>query len=810
MSLARIRRGSAPALPPAGPPRQRRGRVRSIRLRIVGLLVIPLVSLLALWAFAASLTLDAALDKRSIDRIIERFGNPARQMTASLQVERSLSALVLGTRGRMGTRELEQQRAKSDAALAAFRRTALTGENKEHLGGIPPSHIDDLVPLLDRVPTLRSAVDARQLTPLAAINGYNAAVDGLNQLFRSITVSTDVRLQKQGSALVTLGFAFDHLQRENALITAIQAGGGRMTVADHSALVQWVGTQRLLFSAALGELGSEQGVLARQLSQSPDLARLRAIEDAIVNTPRQSRLPLEAAGWQPASLKLTTAWANISRQSIVSQQKETEPVAQRVQYELIAAAGFGLLAVVMSVLLSVLFGRRLIRELTGLQGAARDLAENRLPGVVARLRGGEAVDVQAEAPRLEVGGTTEIARVADAFSQVQRTAVETAVGEAHLRRGISRIFLNLAWRSQSLLHRQLRMLDSMERRTTDPEALEDLFRLDHLTTRMRRHAEGLVILSGAPSSRSWSKPVLLVDVLRGAVAEVEDYTRVEVASSSRAALEGSAVADVIHLLAELVENATAFSPPPTEVLVRGETVANGFAIDVIDRGIGLTPEDLAELNARLIRPPEFDLADSDRLGLFVVAQLASRHGIQVSLQPSAYGGTTAVVLIPSRLVAQIEDFELDRTASRPADFEPDRTASGPPLPHQSDRRPWFQPQEDPSAGSGNGPHPVGEFREAAPVTPIFGPGTAPERTAPASVQAPEPTEGGLPRRVRQANLAPQLRESPSAQEETGPQERPAEESQNLMAALQNGWLRGREDENDDEIPHGPGREWGDS
>jgi hypothetical protein len=204
----------------------------------------------------------------------------------------------------------------------------------------------------------------------------------------------------------------------------------------------------------------------------------------------------------------------------------------------------------------------------------------------------------------------------------------------------------------------------MERRATDPDVLEDLFKMDHLTTRMRRHAEGLIILSGAAPGRSWSAPVKLIDVMRGAVAEVEDYARVTVSTQSRAALAGSAVTDVIHLLAELIENSTTLSPPFTQVRVGGETVANGFAIEIEDRGLGMNPQRLAELNDRLAHPPTLNPANTEQLGLFVVGQLARRHGINVTLRPSPYGGTSAVALIPSVLI--VEDGPAAITTGGPA------------------------------------------------------------------------------------------------------------------------------------------------
>ena len=279
-----------------------------------------------------------------------------------------------------------------------------------------------------------------------------------------------------------------------------------------------------------------------------------------------------------------------------------------------------------------------------------------LPGVVARLRRGEDVPVEELTGTTAEFGRDEIGRVGQAFDSARRTAIEAAVGEARMRRGINEVFRNLARRNQSLLHRELTVLDGMERRTTDPETLEDLFRLDHLTTRMRRHSEGLIILSGAAPGRGWVHPVRMIDVLRAAAAEVEDYSRVAVTTPSQAALTGPAVADVIHLLAELIENATTLSPSYTPVRVSGDLVASGFAVEIEDRGLGMSEQRYAELNSRLAEPPEFDVFNSEQLGLFVVGLLAMRHGIRVTLRLSPYGGTTAIALIPTTLVGVEEGF----------------------------------------------------------------------------------------------------------------------------------------------------------
>ena len=260
-----------------------------------------------------------------------------------------------------------------------------------------------------------------------------------------------------------------------------------------------------------------------------------------------------------------------------------------------------------SVFVMARFGRRLRGELTSLYNSASEVADERLPRLVEWRRRGEDVDVAAESPAPRPARITEIASVARAFSAVQRTAVEAAVGQASLRKGVNQVFVSLSLRSQSLLHRQLGMLDDMERATSDPVALADLFRLDHLTTLMRRHAEGLLILAGATPGRGWNDPVPVVDVLNAEVAEVEDYVRVDVAcESADTALAGTAVNDVIHLLAELVENATMFSPPNTRVEIRGDAVGHGFAVEIEDRGLGMPADEIAAHNERLSTPPDFN------------------------------------------------------------------------------------------------------------------------------------------------------------------------------------------------------------
>src|SRR5690606_33362818 len=216
------------------------------------------------------------------------------------------------------------------------------------------------------------------------------------------------------------------------------------------------------------------------------------------------------------------------------------------------------------------------------------------------------------------------------------------------------------------------VLDEMERRETVPDKVAELYRVDHLATRMRRNAENLIVLSGSRPGRTWRRPVPMIDVIRGAVAEVEDYTRVVLLPVDPAALDGRAVGDLIHLLAELIENAASFSPPYAKVSVGGERVAHGYAVAVEDRGLGMTEAELAAANEKLSQPGDFDLADASHLGHYVVAKLAQRHGVRVQLRRSPYGGITAIVLVPSALLVGTPEEE------RPAGADPAEERTGAP------------------------------------------------------------------------------------------------------------------------------------
>jgi signal transduction histidine kinase len=448
-----------------------------------------------------------------------------------------------------------------------------------------------------------------------------------------------------------------------------------------------------------------------------------------------------------------------------------------VLVRVVMATVIGLLAVLVSAVLLGRFARQISKDVVGLEVSARRFADQQMPKIIERLRHGEEFDPSGEVPPLPHTKITELSRVAAALASVQRTAVTAAAAETSMRSGISQVFVSLARRNQSLLQRQLRLIDELERKAADPSALAELFPLDHLTTRMRRHAEGLIILSGAMPGRAWSSPVPVIDVVRGAIAEVEDYRRVRVASATEGMMAGSAVADMIHLLAELIENATLFSPSGTQVEVRVERAGSALSFEIEDRGLGIKPDDLDVINERLSIPGDFDLADADRLGLFVVGKLAARHGLRVFLRPSAYNGTTAVVVLPRHLVAREAE-----APARPA--EP--AAAGPGEDMQLALAGRFR-REQPTAAAPAGPAPTGPTlslpRRRAPVA-----------GRPDSVPLAD-THQGLPRRVRQASLSPHLRNGTSpdtAAPRHEPEPRSPEQARDLLASMQRGWERGRQ------------------
>ncbi|MFF0012538.1 nitrate- and nitrite sensing domain-containing protein [Streptomyces sp. NPDC005374] len=642
-----------------------RFRGKSIRRKIVALLLVPLLSLIAVWGFATVLTGREVAQLFQVSTITEKLGYPTEDTVRVLQQERRQTLVYLADpRASDALSDLRSTRTASDDAIAKLRRNAHDPHVRDGLDQDDDERLTAVLDAFDGIESLRRTVEEGTVSRLQALNQYNRLVDPCYSLLATVDGVDSVELDKQARALVNITRARELLSREDALLSSALVVGklNHDEIRDVSDLVA---QRTMMYDISLAVLPAAERERYESFWKNAGTAPLRSAEQSVASADPGTFNRVSAKSWDAAGGSVLADLAKLDDQAGDRLQDRVRPDAMAVIIKAASVGVLGLIALLFSLVLSVRVGRGLIRDLRQLRLEAHEASGVRLPSVMRRLSVGEQVDVETEVPRLEYD-KNEMGEVGQALNTLQRAAVEAAVKQAELRAGVSEVFVNLARRSQVLLHKQLTLLDTMERRTEDTDELADLFRLDHLTTRMRRHAEGLVILSGAAPSRQWRKPVQLMDVVRAAVAEVEDYERIEVRRLPRVAVTGPAVADLTHLVAELLENATVFSPPHTAVQVVGERVANGFTLEIHDRGLGMAADALLDANLRLAETPEFELSDTDRLGLFVVSRLAQRQNVRVSLQPSPYGGTTAVVFIPDALLTDdVPDtngigFRLDR------------------------------------------------------------------------------------------------------------------------------------------------------
>jgi signal transduction histidine kinase len=782
----------------------------NVRTKVVALLV----SLAALWAFAAFVTVREGLNLLWLTTLDDNVGAPSEAVLYALQRERRLSVVYLGGRRAEQRDALNAQRAQTDQVVAEYDRLASASAVQFAASPTAEHWINETFTRLDKLAESRTAIDAGRVDRTQAAAMFTNVLDSIFQMYDSLGELDDKETSQDARTLTSLFRAQEVLAQEDALLAGVLAAGA-FYGTEHADFIRLVGAQRFLFTEVTAELPTADRARYDQMVGQQPYTRYRALENRVVEQGRAGEsLPVTANEWTAATEPVFAELLNLQAAGTQDLVDRSIPVAIGVVVRLALAGVLGLIAVIASIVISITTARRLVRQLERLRNAARDLASYRLPRVVERIQHGESVDVETEAPRLEFG-RDEIGQVGEAFNQVQETAIRVAVEQAELRRSVRDVFLSLARRSQALLHRQLGLLDAMERRATDSEQLAELFRVDHLATRMRRNAENLIVLSGATAGRAWRRPVPMVDVLRGALAEVEDYTRVTVLPVGSASLLGRSVGDVIHLLAELIENAVSFSPPQTLVRVGGSVVGYGFAIEIEDRGLGMSPDELATANEQLRNPPEFRLTSTARLGLYVVGKLAERHGIRVRLTESPYGGTTAIVLLPGTLMAedgagdggrpdtsQLDGYRPAQLAGvgrhrLPSDTGRDRAGSGPAetagaLALEAPVReingagrevPLFQEMPEPV-------RPVAPVAPvvptagpatptAGPATPTAGPAALPTRPVPPAkaplepsraTEPPKLTPSGLPWRQRQSSPGeppPRTRLAGGAAEATG-------------------------------------------
>jgi signal transduction histidine kinase len=778
-----------------------------VRAKIVCLLMVPVVSLLALWAYATVSTAQDVSRLRQLQRVDAQVRAPVTEAVAALQAERTAAVRYATDPGAGDAAALKDLAARTDQAVARLRLgdRHTVADGQELPAGVS-RRLAAFVRDAGGLRGVRTEVLGGRLGWRDAFHRYTDTVSAAFGVSGSLTGIQDADLGSDARVLLEFARAGEALAQEDAVLA-----GARVTGRfDGERLRLFTGaaaTRRTLTESATADLSGPEATAWRGLAGGDAYAALTASEERVLVAKAGARTAgVVPAGWDNAHTRVQDGMRSLENRAGRGVADRADPFTRGLLTPAGAAVLLGLLAVAASLVISVRIGRGLVVELVSLRNGALEIARRKLPEAMRRLRAGEEIDVHAEAPP-GAPAEDEVGQVAEALATVHGAALRAAVERAELASGISGVFVNLARRSQVLVHRQLSLLDSMERRAEDPNELGDLFRLDHLTTRMRRHAESLIILSGAAPGRAWRRPVSLTNVVRAAVSEVEDYARVEVRQLPEASVSGAAVADLTHLLAEIIENATQFSPPHTRVRVSGEPVGNGYAVEVEDRGLGMGRETLAEANRRIAQSEALDLFDSDRLGLFVVSRLAARHDIKVHLQTSPYGGTTAVVLLPTAL---LHGGAADRSPRQTAEAEQPAERAYARVPGTDPRQQAVTPHPHPAIphqqATGHDPQePAPPVRPALTAPPQLAAGTGGEDPPPGvttlRLHRPRDTaehngaSDDLPRRVRQASLAPQLRERPRQDppgEDGAPDDdrRTPELVRDRMAAYRAGWARG--------------------
>src|SRR6266540_2146818 len=682
-----------------------------IRSKLGAILVLPLVALIVF----ASLQVGSSISRRAEanrTNLLTGLANRLTALTDSLQQERATSTgYVASGKGRFRP-EMMQSRAKADRNAASLRDGLVDLDVSDYSARLRDD-IADSSRRLDGLANWRTQLDGADLPTVTRVESfYGELLTSLLAVIADIGNEPGSRSVKADiAALVEISRAKEAASQSTSLLFAALIKG-EFGPGDYPRFATLVGEE----SSSVARFESIASP-AQQIQFDHQVAG--ASNSSLTEVMRQAAL---AGPGAPPKLDPQVWLATMS-----SKVGEYLKVEQRVASDVAAAATSDrdaavrqtvlttvimILVLALAIGLSLLLSNSMARPLYALEKSARDVAEQHLPGVVERLQRPDAqvdeagIEAMAASGGVPVRSRDEIGRVAGAFNSVHEVAIRIAAEQAALRNSIGAMFLNLARRSQRLVDRQLELIDELERDEADPDALENLFKLDHLATRMRRNAEDLIVLSGAEPPRRWSEPVPLPQVVRGAVAEVEDYQRVE-----------------------LLENATSFSPPGTTVRVAGQPAATGYVVEIEDRGLGMSDEELLEANERLANPPAVDFAVSRMLGLFVVGRLAQRYSIRVQLRHSWYGGVTALVLIPSTLLTWSAGQESALPASRPE--LPPVGPTPQPMPPVEPVAPLAATASPAPPPTRSGPPPVASARPSGPVPPAAAAPPAEAREAPA-------------------------------------------------------------------------------
>ncbi|PZT77233.1 MULTISPECIES: sensor histidine kinase [unclassified Streptomyces] len=629
----------------------------SLRTALLVLAVVPGVALAALWAVTSGQTLLDFQKQAAQGQLAQKAGQPSNIVYYNLQEERRLSAEALA-RGGGPTDALREQRKLTDDAIAGFQ--SLSDIDTDDAPGEVRDAVRGARTAITQLPAQRTLVDEGDNDQQKAVYRYYTDLIAVDlKLFTALSHVDDGRVTTTSQPLVNLFWAKEMISRSDALLARGWASG-KLSTADLREVRQSVSAQSFQFAAhVIPYLPAEEKAAWEKLFADSAWEAKTRVENQVLRQASPDgdgfvRLGAEEADWRGAMDEVTPQLVKLMEQrtdAVVAVGKDS---VISLLIRVVLTTVVGLIAVIAVIWFTWRLSRNLRRRISGLQERAEEL-ERALPEVIERLGKGERIDVEAEARAIGSegdGASDELAQLGNALDLARTSALRAAVEQADQHRGFERLLQRIARRTQQLIGQQLKKLDELERKHEDPEVLDGLFDLDHLTARLRRYEENLVILAGGSPHRRWRKPVALLDVMRSAQGEVQDYRRVVLDLDGSPWLSERAVGPVSHVLAELIENALAFSRPPNPVEVRAAQVSRGLAIEVEDRGLGMEKEQLAAANELMSRPPRMDVlahADDIRLGLYVIARLADQHGLRVEFRNSAFGGTRVVVLVPDSL-----------------------------------------------------------------------------------------------------------------------------------------------------------------
>lgn len=628
----------------------------SLRTALLVLAIVPGVALAALWAVTSGQTLLDFQRQAAQGLLAEQAGQPSNIVYYNLQEERRLSAEALARPGDSAT-ALKQQRKLTDDAIKTFQ--SLSDVNADDAPAEVREAVGRAREAITQLPAQRSLVDEGDDEQQKIVYAYYTDLIAVDlKLFSALSHVDNGKVTTLSQTLVDLFWTKEMISRSDAVL-ARGWPTGKLSTEDLQLVREAVSAQSFLAgSKVLPYLPEDEQATWQEMTGGSAWAAKTKVEKSVLRPASPDKagfvtMKAERTTWRQAMDDLTPQLRELMEQRTAVVVENGKDSVLSLLLSMVLTTVIGLLAVVAVILTTWRLTRNLRRRIGGLQERAEEL-ERALPDVVERLGRGEKIDVEAEARAIETQaeGGDELTRLGSALNQARTSALQAAVGQADQHRGFERLLQRIARRTQQLIGQQLKKLDELERKHEDPEVLDGLFDLDHLTARLRRYEENLVILAGGSPHRRWRKPVPLLDVMRSAQGEVQDYRRVVLDIDGAPWLAERAVGPVSHVLAELIENALSFSRPPSPVEVRAAAVSRGLAIEVEDRGLGMDEDQLAEANELMSRPPRMDVlahADDIRLGLYVIARLADQHGLRVEFRPSAFGGTRVVVLVPDEL-----------------------------------------------------------------------------------------------------------------------------------------------------------------